>query len=81
MSLWFLLLFFSDDESADHMDWDNLGFGLTPADYMYTMKCSNDYFEKGRLSRYGKIELSPSSGVLNYGQASSISFLIHYFLL
>lgn len=59
---------YSDDESADHMDWDNLGFGLTPADYMYTMKCSNDYFEKGRLSRYGKIELSPSSGVLNYGQ-------------
>lgn len=59
---------YSDDESADHMDWDNLGFGLIPADYMYTMKCSNDYFEKGRLSRYGKIELSPSSGVLNYGQ-------------
>lgn len=62
------------------MDWDNLGFGLIPADYMYTMKCSNDYFEKGRLSRYGKVELSPSSGVLNYGQASSTSFSIHYFL-
>ncbi|KAH9690073.1 Branched-chain-amino-acid aminotransferase 2 [Citrus sinensis] len=58
---------YSDDESADHMDWDNLGFGLTPADYMYTMKCSNDYFEKGRLSRYGKIELSPSSGGLFEG--------------
>lgn len=59
---------YSDDKSADHMDWDNLGFGLVPADYMYTMKCSSDHFEKGRLSRYGKIELSPSSGVLNYGQ-------------
>lgn len=53
------------------MDWDNLGFGLVPTDYMYSMKCS-DYrkFEQGQLSRYGKIELSPSAGVLNYGQAS-----------
>ncbi|KAJ4701555.1 Branched-chain-amino-acid aminotransferase [Melia azedarach] len=58
---------YSDDESAD-MDWDNLGFGLVPTDYMYTMKCSEDKFEKGQLSRYGKIELSPSAGVLNYAQ-------------
>ncbi|KAH9755925.1 Branched-chain-amino-acid aminotransferase 2 [Citrus sinensis] len=65
---------YSDDESADHMDWDNLGFGLTPADYMYTMKCSNDYFEKGRLSRYGKIELSPSSGPFSNWKLYMISF-------
>lgn len=59
---------YSVDECAD-MDWDNLGFGLVPTDYMYSMKCS-DYrnFEQGQLSRYGKIELSPSAGVLNYGQ-------------
>ncbi|XP_031247432.1 branched-chain amino acid aminotransferase 1, mitochondrial-like [Pistacia vera] len=59
---------YSDDDCAD-MDWDNLGFGLVPTDYMYSMKCS-DYrqFEQGQLSRYGKIELSPSAGVLNYGQ-------------
>ncbi|XP_056861987.1 branched-chain-amino-acid aminotransferase 2, chloroplastic-like isoform X2 [Raphanus sativus] len=57
-----------DDEYAD-MDWDNLGFGLTPADYMYVMKCSKDgEFTKGELSRFGNIQLSPSAGVLNYGQ-------------
>ncbi|KAI9201243.1 hypothetical protein LWI28_020643 [Acer negundo] len=58
----------SDDEYAD-VDWDNLGFGINPADYMYTMKCSKDEnFEQGQLSRYRNIELSPSAGVLNYGQ-------------
>ncbi|CAK7347365.1 unnamed protein product [Dovyalis caffra] len=60
----------SEDEYAD-VDWDNLGFGLMPTDYMYMMKCSKDgSFEQGQLSRYGNIELSPAAGVLNYGQAS-----------
>ncbi|KAG6585726.1 Branched-chain amino acid aminotransferase 1, mitochondrial, partial [Cucurbita argyrosperma subsp. sororia] len=59
---------FSDDESRD-IDWDSLGFGLLPTDYMYVMKCSEDEnFERGQLSRYGNIELSPAAGVLNYGQ-------------
>uniref|UniRef100_A0A5B7AC56 Branched-chain-amino-acid aminotransferase n=1 Tax=Davidia involucrata TaxID=16924 RepID=A0A5B7AC56_DAVIN len=59
---------YSDDEYAD-IDWNNLGFGLIPSDYMYIMKCSEDQnFEQGQLSRYGNIELSPSAGVLNYGQ-------------
>ncbi|KAK1401862.1 Branched-chain-amino-acid aminotransferase [Heracleum sosnowskyi] len=50
-------------------DWDNLGFDLKPADYMYTMKCSEgENFTHGRLSRYGNIELSPAASVLNYGQ-------------
>ncbi|GAV81615.1 Aminotran_4 domain-containing protein [Cephalotus follicularis] len=58
-----------DDDYADE-DWDNLGFGVTPTDYMYTMKCSKDEnFQQGLLTRYGNIELSPSAGVLNYGQA------------
>ncbi|KAK8962968.1 hypothetical protein KSP40_PGU020189 [Platanthera guangdongensis] len=36
---------------------------------MYIMKCSqDDEFSQGQLSRYGNIELSPSAGVLNYGQ-------------
>lgn len=52
-----------------NFNWDNLGFGLNPADYMYTMKCSEgENFTQGRLSRYGNIELSPAAGVLNYGQ-------------
>ncbi|KAJ4766825.1 Branched-chain-amino-acid aminotransferase [Rhynchospora pubera] len=58
----------SDEENGE-MDWDNLGFALTPTDYMYVMKCSRDgYFTDGMLNRYGNIELSPSAGVLNYGQ-------------
>lgn len=41
-----------------------------PSDYMYTMKCSDyENFEQGKLSPYGNIEMSPSAGVLNYGQA------------
>ncbi|XP_065020333.1 branched-chain amino acid aminotransferase 2, chloroplastic-like isoform X2 [Musa acuminata AAA Group] len=52
-----------------NLDWDNLGFGLVPTDHMYISKCSQDgIFTKGELLRYGPIELSPSSGVLNYGQ-------------
>ncbi|XP_073156731.1 branched-chain-amino-acid aminotransferase 2, chloroplastic isoform X2 [Henckelia pumila] len=62
------------DQSPNHdevvdIDWENLGFGLMPTDYMYTMKCGKDeQFKQGQLSRYGNIELSPSAGVLNYGQ-------------
>ncbi|XP_022962480.1 branched-chain amino acid aminotransferase 1, mitochondrial-like [Cucurbita moschata] len=58
----------SDGDSCD-FDWDSLGFGLMPTDYMYIMKCAiNESFERGQISRYGNIELSPSAGVLNYGQ-------------
>ncbi|KAJ0026294.1 hypothetical protein Pint_08589 [Pistacia integerrima] len=58
---------YSDNEYAD-LDWDNLGFGITPADYMYITKCSKDKnFEQGKLSRYGNIELSPSAGGLYEG--------------
>ncbi|CAA2955498.1 branched-chain-amino-acid aminotransferase 2, chloroplastic-like [Olea europaea subsp. europaea] len=40
-----------------------------PTDYMYVIKCGADEeFKQGQLSRYGNIELSPSAGVLNYGQ-------------
>ncbi|EEF52219.1 branched-chain amino acid aminotransferase, putative [Ricinus communis] len=39
------------------------------------MKSSKEgQFEQGQLHRYGNIELSPSSGILNYGQASTTSF-------
>lgn len=63
--------FYSDDERAD-VDWDNLGFNLTPTDYMYVMKCAKEgHFEQGQLNRFGNIELSPSAGVLNYGQVKN----------
>lgn len=60
----------SDEESGE-IDWDKLGFGLTPTDYMYVTRCSPEDrgdFPRGELCRYGNIELSPSSGVLNYAQ-------------
>lgn len=42
-----------------------------PTDFMYVMKCSSDgKFTGGELKHFGPIELSPSSGVLNYGQVS-----------
>ncbi|WOH14451.1 hypothetical protein DCAR_0933970 [Daucus carota subsp. sativus] len=51
------------------VDWDNLGFNLMPADYMYMMKCTEgESFTQGHLDRYGSIELSPAACVLNYGQ-------------
>ncbi|WCJ31248.1 Branched-chain-amino-acid aminotransferase [Euphorbia peplus] len=57
-----------EEEYAD-VDWDNLGFGITPADYMYTTKCCvGATFEKGQVSPYTNLELSPCAGVLNYGQ-------------
>ncbi|XP_027149063.1 branched-chain-amino-acid aminotransferase 2, chloroplastic-like [Coffea eugenioides] len=59
---------YSNDEYAD-IDWNGLGFSVMPTDYMYIMKCPSDgYFQQGQLCRYGNIELSPSAGVLNYGQ-------------
>ncbi|CAN4092232.1 unnamed protein product [Withania somnifera] len=59
---------YSDEESAD-IDWDNLGFKLMQTDYMYVTKsCDDGIFTQGQLNRYGNIQLSPSAGVLNYGQ-------------
>ncbi|KAL9415396.1 hypothetical protein AB3S75_043647 [Citrus x aurantiifolia] len=55
-------------ESAN-INWDDLGFGLIPTDYMYIMNCSKDqHFSQGTLTPFGKIEMNPSSGILNYGQ-------------
>ncbi|XP_042464469.1 branched-chain amino acid aminotransferase 2, chloroplastic-like isoform X2 [Zingiber officinale] len=59
----------SDEECADMINWDELGFASVQTDFIYVMKCSLDQkFSTGALNRYGNIELSPSSGVLNYGQ-------------
>ncbi|KAK9183839.1 hypothetical protein WN943_024184 [Citrus x changshan-huyou] len=54
-----------------NINWDNLGFGIIPTDYMYIMNCSKDqHFSQGTLTPFGKIEMNPSSGILNYGQDS-----------
>ncbi|KAL3580343.1 hypothetical protein D5086_018178 [Populus alba] len=59
-----------DQEEHDLCNWDELKFSFIPTDYMYVMKCSSgeSAFSQGHLTRYGNVELSPSSGVLNYGQ-------------
>lgn len=65
------------DQKADlaDIDWDNLGFAFLPTDYMYVMKCSRDgNFNEGELQRFGNIELTPSAGVLNYGQVGFLMF-------
>ncbi|TMX05178.1 hypothetical protein EJD97_001693 [Solanum chilense] len=61
---------YSDDEVCPVVDWDNLGFGFIPTDYMYITKSCDvaGNFEQGQLNGYDNIQLSPSAGVLNYGQ-------------
>ncbi|CAN6685417.1 unnamed protein product [Malus baccata var. baccata] len=59
----------NNDEAYVNFNWDKLGFGLTPTDYIYIMKISGkDNFSEGSLSRYGNIEISPSAAIFNYGQ-------------
>ncbi|CAK8577894.1 unnamed protein product [Lathyrus sativus] len=56
-------------ENLGDMNWEGLGFSLTPTDYMYVMKCSKGgKFSQGSIVRYGNIEISPAAGILNYGQ-------------
>ena len=53
------------------LDWENLGFGLVDTDFMYMSTCGPDgNFSKGEILPFGPIALSPSAGVLNYGQVS-----------
>jgi hypothetical protein len=53
------------------LDWENLGFALVSTDFMYMAKCGPDgNFSKGEMVPFGPIALSPSAGVLNYGQVS-----------
>ncbi|ONL99704.1 Branched-chain-amino-acid aminotransferase [Zea mays] len=65
---WHLLLSRQTSETVD-LDWENLGFGIVQTDYMYIAKCGTDgNFSEGEMVPFGPIALSPSSGVLNYGQ-------------
>ena len=53
----------------DQIDWDNLGFNVVETKSMFTATCKQgETWQKGGLVPYGKIELSPAAGVLNYGQ-------------
>ena len=51
------------------IDWDKLGFNVVETRSMYKATCrQGDSWQSGGLIPYGKIELSPAAGVLNYGQ-------------
>ena len=51
------------------IDWDSLGFNPMETRSMFIANCPIDgKWESGSLVPYGKIELSPAAGVLNYGQ-------------
>jgi hypothetical protein len=57
------------ENNQPDINWEGLGFSLIPTDYMHVMKCAKgEKFSQGTLMRYGNIELSPSAGILNYGQ-------------
>jgi len=59
----------SDLDLQEGIDWDNLGFGLRPTDFMYVMKGDlQGNWSEGELQPYGNMQISPSAGVLNYGQ-------------
>ena len=52
-----------------NIDWDSLGFAPLETRSMFIANCPIDgKWESGSLVPYGKIELSPAAGVLNYGQ-------------
>lgn len=59
----------NNDGKSPDVNWEEMGFSLIPTDYMYVMKCAiGENFPQGSLIPYGNIELSPCSGILNYGQ-------------
>ena len=52
-----------------NIDWDSLGCNPMETRSMFIANCPIDgKWESGSLVPYGKIELSPAAGVLNYGQ-------------
>mmetsp|Transcript_31661 Transcript_31661/g.53197 ORF Transcript_31661/g.53197 Transcript_31661/m.53197 type:complete len:423 (-) Transcript_31661:401-1669(-) len=59
----------ADSAAKPVVDFDKLGFGLTPTAKMFvaTKPRGSDEW-KGGLVPYGKLEVSPAAGILNYGQ-------------
>lgn len=51
------------------IDWDSLTFSLTQTDFMYVAECKlGEAWQPGEIRTYGKLEIDPAAGVLNYGQ-------------
>ncbi|KAL1192597.1 Branched-chain-amino-acid aminotransferase 6 [Cardamine amara subsp. amara] len=63
------LLASETDEKYANVKWEELGFALTPTDYMYVAKGrQGESFSQGKIVPYGDISISPCSPILNYGQ-------------
>ncbi|XP_019090885.1 PREDICTED: branched-chain-amino-acid aminotransferase 6-like [Camelina sativa] len=61
------------DEKYANVKWEELGFALTPTDYMYVAKCrQGERFSQGKILPYGDISISPCSAILNYGQSQQV---------
>lgn len=51
------------------INWDQLGFALTPTKSMYlTTTALNQPWQAGELTPFGNLSLSPAAGIFNYGQ-------------
>jgi len=52
-----------------NIDWDSLTFSMTKTDFMYVAECQlGQPWQVGNIQPYGKLEIDPAAGVLNYGQ-------------
>ena len=55
--------------TAEGIDWDKMGFGLTETAYMMRATCDiNGEWTAAEVEPYGDLSLSPAAAVLNYGQ-------------
>lgn len=51
------------------VDFENLTFGRTFSDHMFTMDFEDGKWQQGRIEPYGPMTMSPASMVFHYGQA------------
>ncbi|CAF2084878.1 BnaA06g15650D [Brassica napus] len=68
-------VFLLHQASAFFFQWRNLPYSLQRRPFQFVFQCGGSRhrlgqhrFSKGELQRFGNIEVSPSAGVLNYGQ-------------
>ena len=58
-----------EKDSHLQIDWDSLGFNYHETDFMFVSQCGLDgEWEKGDIQPFGPLNLSPSAGILSYGQ-------------
>lgn len=57
-------------KEAEELDWDSLGFGLTPAGSMFKATCGEDgEWRSEGVVPWGALQVSPAAQAINYGQA------------